>query len=61
MRLSELAKILKKDLRMLRYLCTDGTFKTAKKIFVDHGEKWFVDDDEALDYIKNYKNDINKK
>lgn len=56
MKLSEVSKILKKDIRMLRYKCTDGTFKTAKKIFIDHGNKWFIDDEEALEFIKNYEN-----
>lgn len=58
MRLAEVARQTKQIGSTLNSWARQGKFKTAKKEWIDNGWKWVLDDEEALDYIKNYKNKV---
>ena len=53
--LTEVAKRLKTYPSTLTAKARAGVFKTAKKIPIDHCEKWFIEEKEAEEFIKNYK------
>jgi hypothetical protein len=52
--LAEVAKKIRKPNTTLSYMARTGVFKTAHKEFIDHCDKWFVEEDEANEFIKNY-------
>jgi hypothetical protein len=53
--LTEVSKRLRIPTGSLNHKARQGVFKTAKKIPMDHCEKWFIEESEAEEIIKNYK------
>lgn len=55
MKLSEIAKKLKTNSSYLSTLCRQGKFKTAYRVFENHSNCWHVEDKEAEEYMRNFR------
>jgi hypothetical protein len=58
MKLTELRRRIKGNQSNLNYYARQGIFKTAHKELDDHRLVWVLGDEEAEEYIKNYKKNV---